>query len=343
MRGVPNNFATGSNCCAFDVGSAGVTSSTGSIALETITGSITQTGALIGAALFADAGSDGAGGVILNNPNNAVGTLAGAASGSFQFAKNAGAGLTIGPVNYFVSSATGVPDLSTSAGVSSFASSVPGAEIQISTAGSLTLDSPVQGSIPDGLISLASTGNFINNVGPGAVVDPWRIYSASPTGNVFGGLDSGNKAVWNTTFGQPVTAAGNRYLFAFQPTITVTSINDSKTYGQDVTSRFATDFVISSLEPGVPGAFLGDSVAAVYGGEPQVTSLGSLAAAPVTGGPYPITVAQGSFTVSDGYALAFDSTGRLTGAPLPLNYSVVNASSTYGTTATLGAATLSGM
>ena len=310
---------------AFDVGSAGITSSSGSIALETVTGSITQTGPIRGLALFADAGSDGLGDVILNNPNNAVGALAGAASGSFQFANNAGAGLTIGPVNYFVSSATGVPDLSTSAGVSSFASTVPGSEIQVLTAGNLVVDSPVQGSIPDGLIVLAATGNFINNVGPGAVIDPWQIYSASPTGDVFNSLDSGNTAVWNTTFGQPVAAPGNRYVFAFQPTITVASGDLTKSYGQDVTSRVAADFTITGLQPGVAGAFLPDTAAAVYSGTPSVTSLGSPARASAAGNPYPITVAPGSFTVSDRYALVLDSSGRLTIDPLPLTYAVADA------------------
>jgi hypothetical protein len=332
------------NSGALDVGSAGITSSGGSIALETITGSITQTGPLKGVALFANAGSDGTGDVILNNANNAIGTLAGAASGSFQFANGAGAGLTIGSVNYFVSSGTNVPNTSTGAGVTSFASSVSGAEIQISTAGNLTLNSSVVGSISDGLIILAATGNFINNVGPGAVTDPWQIYSASPTGDFFNGLDSGNTAVWNTTFGQPVTASGNRYIFAFQPTITVTSISDSKTYGQDVTSRVATDYIISGLQPADPsGAYLGDSASAVYSGTPLVTSLGSLAGASVAGGPYAITVAQGTFTVSDGYALVLDSAGLLTIDPLALTYAVADATSTYGTTPTLGAATLFGV
>ena len=81
--------------------------------------------------------------------------------------------------------------------------------------------------------------------------------------------------MWNTTFGEPVTAAGNRYVFAFQPTITVTSTSDAKTYGQDVASRVATDYVISGLQLGVPGAFLGDSSTAIYSGAPSVTSLGS--------------------------------------------------------------------
>jgi filamentous hemagglutinin family protein len=331
------------NSGALDVGGAGISSTAGSVALETITGSITQSGPVRGLALFADAGSDGTGDVVLNNPNNAVGSLAGAAFGSFQFANTAGAGLTIGPVSYFVSSETDVPDLSTNAGVSSFASKVPGAEIEISTPGNLVLNSPVQGSIPDGLIVLAATESFINNVGPGGVVDPWRIYSASPNGDFFNDLDSGNTAVWNTTFGEPVTAAGNRYIFAFQPTITVTSGNLTKSYGQDVTSLVAADFTISGLQPGVAGAFLPDAAAAVYSGTPSVASLGSPAKASVAGSPYAITVAPGSFAVSDNYALVLDSAGRLTVDPLAISYSVADANSIFGTTPILGAATLFGV
>ncbi len=331
------------NSGALDVGAAGVTSAAGSIALETITGSITQTGPVRGNALFAHAGTDGTGDVILNNPGNAIGTVAGAAPGSFEFANNAGAGLAVGTVNYFTSSATTTPGTATGSGVAAGVFGTPGAGIQVSTAGNLAVDSPVQNFIPGGPIVLAATGNFINNVGPGAVVDPWLIYSASPTGDVFNGLDSGNTAVWNTTLGEPVTATGNRYIFAFQPTITVTSTNDAKTYGQDVTSRVATDFVISGLQPGVAGAFLPDAAAAIFTGTPSVTSLGSPATAPVAGSPYEITVAPGSFTVSDRYALALNSAGRLTVDPLAITYSVANSSSIFGMTPILGAASLFGV
>ena len=330
------------NSSALDVGSAGITSSGGAIALETITGSITQTGPVRGLALFAHAGSDGTGDVILNNPNNAIGTLAGAAPGSFQFANTAGAGLTVGTVNYFISSATDTPAAATGSGAAAGVFGAPGAEIQVSTAGNLVVNSPVQNFIPDGLIVLAATGNFINNVGPGAVLDPWLIYSASPTGDFFNGLDSGNTAVWNTTLGEPVTATGNRYIFALQPTITVTSGDLAKSYGQDVTSLVAADFTISGLQPGVAGAFLGDSASSVYSGTPSVASVGSAARASVAGSPYPIAVAPGSFAVSDNYALVLDSAGRLAIDPLPLTYAVADTSSIFGVTPTIGPATLFG-
>ena len=74
-----------------------------------------------------------------------------------------------------------------------------------------------------------------------------------------------------------------------------------------------------------------------------MTSLGSPATAPVAGSPYEITVAPGSFTVSDGYALALNSAGRLTVDPLAITYSVANSSSIFGTTPMLGAASLFGV
>jgi filamentous hemagglutinin family protein len=335
------------NSGALDVGGAGISSTAGSIALETITGSITQTGPVRGLALFADAGSDGTGDVILNNPANAVGTLAGGASGNFRFANNNGSDLAIGTVNYFVSADTAVPIASAAFGVFAFPSETPGPIVQISNVGNLVFNSAnpafpdvpsVQSFDPTGLIILAATGNFTNNFGPGAIVesapaiDPWQIYSASPTGDFFNDLDSGNNAVWNTTFGEPVTAAGNRYIFAFQPTITVTSGDLTKSYGQDVTSPVVADFTISGLQPGVAGAFLPDAAAAVTSGTPSVASLGSPARASVAGSPYAITVAPGSFAVSDNYALVVDSAGRLTIDPLAITYSVGDASSIFGTT-----------
>ena len=239
--------------------------------------------------------------------------------------------------------------------------SITAARIVALTDASLTLapGTVLTASDPGAAVILAAGLGFINDSGsgainltgasitppvPGAPVPPnWLIYSASPTGDVFNGLNSGNTAVWNTTLGEPVTATGNRYIFAFQPTITITSTNDAKTYGQDVASRVATDYVISGLQPGVAGAFLGDSATAIYSGAPSVTSLGSPATAPVAGSPYVITVAPGSFAVSDRYALVLDSAGRLTVDPLAITYRVADSSSFFGTTPILGAASLFGV
>ena len=140
-----------------------------------------------------------------------------------------------------------------------------------------------------------------------------------------------------------MTAAGNRYILRL-PADDNRHVGDlTKSYGQDVTSPVAADFTISGLQPGVAGAFLPDAAAAVYSGTPSVTSLGSPARASVAGSPYAITVAPGSFAVSDNYALVLDFAGRLTIDPLAISYSVADACSIFGTTPILGATTLFGV
>ncbi len=319
----------------------GITSTSGPIALAGLAG-ITQTGPIKGQSLFAGTVS---GDVILTNPNNSVATVAGDAGvsnsflnaiasavgqpslppgvksgpGTFQF-YDSNANLSIGGVNGYVSTSNNNLVSETSSGIGASSSNPNGVSIAVFNVGNLTVNSAVQSLSSIGTVQLAATDAFTNNVGPAAIATSggtWQVYSASPSGDVFDDLNSGATAVWNTRFGQPVTVPGDRYVFAFQPTITVTSGNLTKFDGQDVTSLVAADYTISGLEPGLPGAFLGDSAAAVYSGTPLVTSLGSPASAPLSGSPYPITVAPGTFTVSNDYALVLDSTGKLTVAPIP--------------------------
>jgi hypothetical protein len=75
-------------------------------------------------------------------------------------------------------------------------------------------------------ITLGAGGNVINNAGSAALSAAsgrWLVYSAAPASDTFGNLDSGNAAVWNTANGASVGATGDRYVFAYQPTLTVTS------------------------------------------------------------------------------------------------------------------------
>ena len=100
------------------------------------------------------------------------------------------------------------------------------------------------------------------------------------------------------------------------------------------------DYTISGLEPADPtGAYLGDTAAAVYSGTPFVSSAGSAANASATSPPvmqdppppYTITVANGTFTVGDGYALTLASTGKLTVNPATsLTITANDQSVTYG-------------
>ena len=164
-------------------------------------------------------------------------------------------------------------------------------------------------------VMLGAGRNFVNRSGAAAVSAPnsrWLVYSAAPGGDTFNGLDSGHTAVWNTAEGGavPAGATGNRYVFAAQPTLTVTSANASKTYGTDATATVAASYGLSGFDAGVAGAYLADTAASVFSGTPRVTSSGSAATA--NAGSAAITAAQGSMTALSGYALNFASPGILT-------------------------------
>jgi filamentous hemagglutinin family protein len=179
-------------------------------------------------------------------------------------------------------------------------------------------------------ISLQAGGNFINNSGlaqqtllPGNTTY-FNIYSANPANDVFSGLDSGNTAVWNTAAGAPITAQANRYIFAFQPTLTVNVGNVNKLYGTDDSAVLQSlAGAPTGLEPGVVGAFVGDTAASVYSGTPTLTSAGTTASANV--GVYSIVA---NLAVGDGYA--FTASGILTVTPQTLFYNAAGVSRIYG-------------
>ena len=148
-----------------------------------------------------------------------------------------------------------------------------------------------------------------------------------------------------------MSAIGNRYVFAFQPTLTVTSINATKVYGANATAAVAASFTISGLQSAGTNAYLADTAAHVYSGTPSVTSTGSPAIATVTGSPYVITAATGTLTSLDNYALSYDSSGTLTvtaaAATVTANaqsraYGAANPTLTYVATGLVNSDTLSG-
>ncbi|MGW1418947.1 beta strand repeat-containing protein [Bradyrhizobium manausense] len=271
-------------------------------------GTFTQATGTISAASLLLSGANGT--FILTAGGNSIATLA-ANTGSVAVID--GASLTIGSI----AATSGVTATGTAT---------------IQTSGDLTLASPVSAISP----VLSATGAFINHVGSSAVTATsgrWLIYSSAPGSDVFGGLDSANTAIWNATYATlppaNVTATGNRYVFSYQPTLTFTSTNATKTYGADATSAVALSYSVSGYQ-GVGGAFTTDSASSVFTGSPVVTSSGSAASASVSGGPYAITIAQGSLSTTSSYALAFSSTGTLTVNPAPVTVTALGGSSTYG-------------
>ena len=201
------------------------------------------------------------------------------------------------------------------------------------------------GAAGDALL-LSAANRFINNAGSGAVQltggGRFLIYSQNPNNDTFGNLDSHNTAVWNTIYPNAVSVSGDRYVFAYQPVISVTSNSLLKTYGADDTSAVAADYTITGLQAGIANAYLGDTSANVYSGTPSLSSSGASASANVGGGPYTIDLSAGSFAATDGYALSLNPVGSLTVAPASLVYTANPAAKTYGSATPVLSGTVTG-
>ncbi|UJJ30659.1 YDG domain-containing protein [Halopseudomonas maritima] len=163
---------------------------------------------------------------------------------------------------------------------------------------------------------LSSTA-FTNNAGSDALQAShadgrWLIYSDNLDDNTFGGLASGNQALWNTSWtGSPgVTAAGNRYVFAMQPTLTVTgTVDGSKTYGDlhsFITPVAGTDYTLSGFvdAAGYGNVFTQDDASNI--GAPTLVSAGAAANADV--GDYAVTWQAGDLAAT-GYNVDLSATG----------------------------------
>ena len=184
-------------------------------------------------------------------------------------------------------------------------------------------------------IILRAGGSFINNSGLGAATfniangGSFSIFSQGPAGDTFGGLNSNNQAIWNTNYLTPIedlsssNSTGSRYVFAFQPTVTVSISNATKTYGVENSSSIAGSYTISGLQTGVSGAYLSDSASNIQRG--SVVSLGSSANANV--GTYVLNLVGSS--APSGYSLSVRS-GVLTVNPATLTYVANSATKIYG-------------
>ena len=238
-------------------------------------------------------------------------------------------------------------------GVLAFADGT-GSSVTLQASNSINVNSPVsvQGELTleagntitlNAAISSTASGNalnvvapvFVNNAGSIALSTPngrWLVYSTSPTGDNFGGLSSNNTAVWDASFGSnaPATlAAGNRYVFAYQPSVTVTANTETKVF--DGTTTFVTPTYTSS----------GLISAASFGGVfTQDTLSGALN---VVSPGYDVAsyqIGQGNLSAPAGYLLTYNSaTASIT--PLAISVSTSNVAKTYdGTTSASGTPTV---
>jgi filamentous hemagglutinin family protein len=170
-------------------------------------------------------------------------------------------------------------------------------------------------------VVLAAGRSFINHAGPGAIdagSGRWLVYSASPDADSFGGLASGNLPLWQHTLaGTPpasVAESGNRYLFQMQPHLTVTAVNQNKTYGEAVSMRAVISGLIDASRYG--NVFTQETI----GGMPALASAGAAANAPALAEPYLITVGPGSLAAPAGYGDIVYVSGTLTIQPSPFRY-----------------------
>jgi filamentous hemagglutinin family protein len=197
--------------------------------------------------------------------------------------------------------------------------------------GHLTLGGNVSSNAAGNAVTLvAGPGADFLNPGANGIATPsgrWLVYSTAPAANLFGGLASGRQALWNRTYPAAVPEAGNRYVFATQPVVTVTSTDVTKAYGVDATAIVAAAFVTSGFVDAslYGGAFLQDTAANALTG--TVTSAGSAPTATVAGSPYATNVA---FTATTGYAVSNDPAGRVFVDPATLTVRADDAAKTYG-------------
>jgi filamentous hemagglutinin family protein len=175
-----------------------VSGSASTLTLQTSGGDITQSGAFTLGAL----GVSGAGNVTLDGANQ-IGTVAANVSGAFSL--NDETALTVGQVG-------------STAGITA------GGAVTLANSGyTTTLDNSITSSASGDAVVLASSA-FRNLAGANAIAASngrWLVYSTSPDADVFGGLQSGNAALWGQSYsaGSTVAASGNRYVFSTTQTI----------------------------------------------------------------------------------------------------------------------------
>ncbi|SAK63068.1 filamentous hemagglutinin outer membrane protein [Caballeronia temeraria] len=151
----------------------------------------------------------GAGAYRLTNAGNRIGTLA----------ANAGSVTVDDSAPLIIGSIAGLSGVSASGAVTL-------------TAPALTLAAPVASRANGTAITLAAT-TFVNRAGAQALATPngrWLVYSDAPDTDAFGGLQSGNLALWGDAYtggadARATSASGNRFAFHALQQVTLTAIN----------------------------------------------------------------------------------------------------------------------
>jgi filamentous hemagglutinin family protein len=217
--------------------------------------------------------------------------------------------------------------------------------VTLISSGNITINSSssVTSSQASGNLVLAATGNFINSAGANALntsdpgsSDHWIVYSASPSTNTFGGLVSGNKAYWGSTYSTLAPSAvgtGNRYVFS--DGITLTTTNASKRYGEtvDLSSNYTLTGNYTTSPSTYGNVYLAISDSDILSTLPTITAASSADSdTNAAVGTYAIS-ASGA-VAKTGYSFSYASTGNgiLTVNPAAVTLGMVG-SKTYDGTA----------
>jgi hypothetical protein len=177
--------------------------------------------------------------------------------------------------------------------------------INIRTPGNLTQSQIITSAATGDALVLSAGGNYINSVGATALSAAngrWVVYSTNPANNNFNGLSSGNSAVYNATYAgnAPGTlAAGNRYVFSFQPTANITANAQTREYDGNTNFAPVTHTVTGLVNASTYGNVFGQDILT---GSLAVTAPGRNV------GTYAIGI--GSLTAPTGYAVNFTPATR---------------------------------
>jgi hypothetical protein len=202
----------------------------------------------------------------------------------------------------------------------------------VTNSGNVTLTGIVTAAgTGDALVLAAPAGNFINNVGAGALVASngrWLVYSTSPAGSTENGLTAAAGStmprLYNRTYAAngPGTVAepGNHLVYSSRPTLAVTADSASRAYGAANPAFTYTTGAGLVTDDGFT-----DTVAMAGLGGTLATA--AVPNSPVAGGPYAIT--QGTVASSSGYALNYTS-ATLTVTPVPLMVTADNKTKVLG-------------
>ena len=225
------------------------------------------------------------------NAANSIATVAGNA-GSISFTDSSA--LSVGTVNTAGLTSTGA--------------------VLLTSGGDISQTASISTTATGNAIVLDAAGNFINKAGAAALSAPngrWLVYSTDPALDTFGGLMSGNLALWGKTSINyapgSVVEAGNRYLFSLVPALSV-SADLVKIYGTDLTLAPPPATINGLIDAAAYGnVFTQDAVT----GTASLTSTGFAATAAISVNPYPVIVAAGTLLAPAGYGVTTYITGSV--------------------------------